>query len=417
MPEFLPKSGPGCSICDTVMGPWLHIIGLGADGLAGLHPTARAALEAAEVILGGARHHQVTPGLRAERMAWPSPFDALVGTLQELRGRPVAVLATGDPLWFSVGARLGREIDPREIVYHPHVSAFQLAAARMRWSLADLDTLSVHGRPVTQVVPFFQPGARLLVLTTGAETPAEIAALLTERGYGASPMTALCAMGAAEEARFDGLAETWSHSVPALNTLAIACRAGPDAALLPRGPGLPDDAFQSDGTMTKREVRAATLAKLMPMPEALLWDIGAGSGAIGIEWMRAARGARAVAVEPRADRRAFATANAQALGVPRLELVAGAAPEALAELPAPDAVFLGGGLSEAAAAQAVAALKPLGRLVANAVTLESAALLLHLKQRFGGDLVQIAVAKAAPVGDRLGWRPAMPVTQWSLIKR
>ena len=254
--------------------PWLHIVGIGEDGLDGLVPATRAVVEAADVILGGARHHELAENINAERLAWPSPFDAMVETIKGLKGRRAVVLVTGDPLWFSVGARIGRAIDPAEIVYHPQLSAFQLAAARMGWSLADVETLTVHGRPVEQMIAFIQPDVRLLILTTGAETPAQIAAFLTERGFGQSKMSVLAAMGGKDELRFDGLAEGWDHEVPAFNTLAVECVAAPDAALLPRVPGLTDALFQSDGTMTKQEVRAATLAKLMPMRGALLWDIG-----------------------------------------------------------------------------------------------------------------------------------------------
>ncbi len=397
--------------------PWLHIVGIGEDGLDGLVPATRAIVEAAEVILGGDRHHQLAANPGAERIAWPSPFDAMIETIRGLRGRRAVVLVTGDPLWFSVGARIGRAIAPSEIVYHPQLSAFQLAAARMGWSLADLETLTVHGRPVEQMIAFIQPDARLLILTTGAETPAQIARFLAQRGFGASRMTVLAAMGGKEEARFDGLAQTWDHLVPPFNTLAVECIAAPDAALLPRVPGLEDDLFQSDGTMTKREVRAVTLAKLMPMRGALLWDIGTGCGSVAIEWMRAARYARAIGIEPRADRRAMAAANALALGVPQLRLIDGEAPEVLAGLDAPDAIFIGGGLTEEVFEVAFAALRPLGRLVANAVTLESEAVLLALHKRHGGQLSKISVQRAEPVGRLTGWRPQMPVTQWSLIKR
>lgn len=397
--------------------PWLHIVGIGEDGLDGLLPATRAVVEAAEVILGGDRHHDLSARVSAERVAWPSPFDAMIDTIRGLRGRRAVVLVTGDPLWFSVGARIGRAIDPAEIVYHPQLSAFQLAAARMGWSLPDVETLTVHGRPVAQMVAFIQPDQKLLILTTGADTPAQIAAYLAARGFGQSKMTVLAAMGGKDEARFDGIAATWAHTVPPFNTLAVDCIAAPDAALLPRVPGLDDALFQSDGTMTKQEVRAVTLAKLMPMRGALLWDIGTGSGSVAIEWMRAARYARAIGIEPRADRRAMAAANALALGVPRLELVDGQVPEALSGLPAPDAIFIGGGLSAASFAAAWAALRPLGRLVVNAVTLESEAVLIALHKEHGGQLVKLAVNRAEPVGRLTGWRPLMPVTQWSLVKR
>jgi precorrin-6Y C5,15-methyltransferase (decarboxylating) len=287
----------------------------------------------------------------------------------------------------------------------------------MGWSLPDVETLTVHGRPVEQMIAFIQPNVRLLILTTGAETPAQIAAFLSERGFGQSKMTVLAAMGGADEARFDGVADAWNHVVPAFNTLAVECIAAPNAAMLPRVPGLADNLFQSDGTMTKQEVRAATVAKLMPMRGALLWDIGCGSGSVAIEWMRAARYARAIGIEPRADRRAMAGANALALGAPKLELVDGSVPQALDGLAAPDAIFIGGGLSRLTFEAAWDALRPLGRLVANAVTLESEVELIALHAEFGGDLVRIAVHRAEPVGRLTGWRPAMPVTQWSLIKR
>ncbi|UXX84516.1 precorrin-6y C5,15-methyltransferase (decarboxylating) subunit CbiE [Roseovarius pelagicus] len=396
---------------------WLHIVGIGEEGLAGLLPATRAIVDAAEVIIGGDRHHDLSSAIDAERVAWPSPFDALIDVLRGYKGRRVVVLATGDPLWFSVGARIGRAIDPAQIVYHPQLSAFQLAAARMGWSIADVETLTVHGRPVEQMIAFIQPGARLLILTTGAETPAQIARFLTQRGFGTSRMTVLAAMGGDREARFDGIAQDWDHSVPAFNTLAVDCIAAPDAALLPRVPGLPDDMFQHDGTMTKQDVRAATLAKLMPMRGALLWDIGTGCGSVAVEWMRAARYARAIGIEPRADRRAMAAANALALGTPQLQLVEGHVPEALTGLVAPDAVFIGGGLSVETFDAAWAALRPLGRMVCNAVTLESEAVLIALHKAHGGQLVKLQVNRAEPIGNLTGWRPLMPVTQWSLIKR
>ncbi len=396
---------------------WLHIVGIGEDGMEGLSAATRAVVEAAEIIVGGDRHHRLSDNVTAERVAWPSPFDALIDLLTSHRGRRVVVLATGDPLWFSVGARIGRSIPPSEITYHPQLSAFQLAAARMGWSLADVETLTVHGRPVEQMIAFIQPDQRLLILTTGAETPARIARFLTERGFGASPMTVLASMGGVEERRFDGIAESWDHEVPAFNTLAVDCVAAPDAALLPRVPGLADELFVHDGTMTKQETRAVTVAKLMPMRGAHLWDIGTGCGSVAVEWMRAARYASAVGIEPRADRRAMAAQNALALGTPKLEILAGEAPAALEGLAPPDAIFIGGGLSDAVFAAAWAALRPLGRLVANAVTLESEAVLLALHKRHGGQLVRLSVERADPVGRLTGWRPLMPVAQWSLVKR
>lgn len=395
---------------------WLHIVGIGEEGLNGLLPTARAVVENAEVIVGGERHHDLSASVQAERLSWPSPFDALIDQLMALRGRRVVVLATGDPLWYSVGARIGRAVPADEIQFHPQLSAFQHLACRMGWSLADVEALTVHGRPAEQIVPFFAPNARLLLLTTGSETPWQVSKLLSANGYGASRITVCAAMGGESEARFDGTAADWAHDVPAFNAMAVECIADENAAILPLS-GLPDDCFETDGTMTKQEVRAITLAKLMPKRGALLWDVGAGSGSVGIEWMRSARDARAIGIEPKPDRRDAAIRNAIALGAPRLQMLDGTAPKALTGLAAPDAVFVGGGLSEEVFSTCWQALKPFGRFVANAVTLESEAVLRALYARHGGQLIRISVERAAPVGRLTGWRPAMSVTQWSMVKR
>ncbi len=395
--------------------PWLHVVGIGEDGFSGLAPAARALVEAAEVIIGGDRHQSLAAGVTAERVAWPSPFDAMIDRIRSFKGRRVVVLVTGDPLWYSVGARIVRAIPAAEIRFHPQLSAFQFAACRMGWSLADVETLTIHGRPAEQILPYFQPGARLIVLTRDRTSPATVARLLAERGYGPSRMTVLAALGGPREERFDGSAGTWDIEVPDFHTLAIECVAGEGAAVLPRT-GLPDASFRHDGKMTKQAVRALVLAKLVPVRGGMLWDIGAGCGSVAIEWMRAAPEARAVGIEPRSDRRVMAAENALALGAPALKLVEGTAPEALQGLPPPDAVFIGGGLSDAVIEQAVRALKPFGRLVANAVTLESEAILLAAFANRGGDLARIATHGAKPVGSYHGWKPAMPVTTWSWQK-
>jgi precorrin-6Y C5,15-methyltransferase (decarboxylating) len=396
---------------------WLDIIGMGDDGIASLLPTARARLDAAEVVIASDRLHDHVPDLTAERISWPSPFTALIDRLTQMRGRKVAVLATGDPLWYSVGARIGREFDISELRYHPQISAFQLACARLGWSLPDVETLTAHGRPTEQILPFVAPGACLLVLTAGPDTPGQVARLLTDRGYGPSVMTALSHLGGPREAQVSALASGWKMEVPAFHILAVECVADAGAQVIGRNPGLPDHLFENDGLITKREVRAVTLAKLMPQRGALLWDVGAGCGSVGIEWMRAAPDARAIGVEPREDRRAMAMDNALALGVPKFDVVLGHAPDVLADLPAPDAVFIGGGLSEPVADLALDMLKPLGRLVANAVTLESEAVLFALHARLGGEMTRLSIARARPVGRMTGWGPMMPVTQWSLLKR
>jgi len=403
----------------TTSGPWLTIIGIGEGGMAGLSAAARRLITEAEVIVGSDRHHDLAPDLKAERISWPSPFDDLIDLLKSSKGRRVVVLATGDPLWYSVGARIARRLPAGEIAFHPQISAFQWAACRMGWSMADIETLTAHGRAAEQVIPWFWPGARLLILTAGSQTPGEIARLLTARGYGASPMTVLANLGSPEERRIDATAADWAAidpvgEMPPFHTLAVVCEGTP-APLLSRIPGLPDEAFAHDGVMTKREVRAITLARLMPARGGMLWDIGTGCGSVAVEWMRAGRDACAIGIDPNPQRLDLARQNATTLGAPKLKLIEGTAPEALADLPRPDAVFIGGGLSRETVSAAREALPIGGRLVANAVTLESQALLIALHSELGGDLTRLAIEHAAPLGGLTGWRPAIPVVQWSLI--
>jgi precorrin-6Y C5,15-methyltransferase (decarboxylating) len=287
----------------------------------------------------------------------------------------------------------------------------------MVWPMQQVTLLSVHGRPRERLLLHVAPEARLLILAHDSRTPIELAAQLVARGFGDSRMTALAHMGGQLESRTEARASEWSADVPDLHVLAVECVAGPDARWFPRVAGLPDDAFEHDGKLTKRDVRASALAKLMPRRGALLWDIGAGAGSIAIEWMRAAEGARAIAIEPRADRRSIAARNATALGVPELDIRDGTAPEALAALPEPDSIFIGGGLSDETIATATARLKPAGRLVAHAVTLESEALLLDAFRQHGGELARLSIAHAEPIGGFSAWRPAMAVTQWAWAKR
>mgnify|MGYP000330193828 CR=1 FL=1 len=397
--------------------PWLDIVGIGEDGMDGLTADAARRVLEAEVIIGGDRHHTLAGNENAERVAWPSPFDAMIDKIKSFKGRRLVILVTGDPLWYSVGARIVRSIASEEIRFHPQLSAFQWAAARLGWSLADCETVTIHGRADSQILPHLAPNVRLLVLTQNGGSPKAVADLLVQRGFGESDMVALAALGGPDEAQFSGRAADWSHHVPDFHTLAVNCVAGPDAVWYPRTGGLPDEAFEHDGQMTKQDVRAVTIAKLAPYSDAVLWDIGAGCGSVSIEWMRAARYARAIGIEPRADRRDMAAQNALALGAPKLELIDGTVPQALENLDAPDAVFIGGGLSAATFEAVWAAVRPLGRVVANAVTLESEATLIELHKTYGGDLVKIQTHRAEPIGPLTGWRPAMPVTQWSLIKR
>ncbi len=398
--------------------PWLSIVGIGEDGLAGLTAPARALVDDAEVFVGGERHLAMLPQDDRERLAWPSPLSALLDEIESRRGTRVCVLASGDPLWYGVGVSLLKRIRRSEIAILPGRSAFTLSAARIGWPLAEVDCLTLHGRPLAMLHPYIQPNAKLLVLSEDAATPAAVAALLTERGYGESHLTVLEHLDGEKERCVEGTAVTWSaNDVADLNTIAVDCIAAPDAPLLPRTPGLPDEAFRHDGQMTKREVRAATLSALMPVSGQLLWDVGAGCGSVAVEWMRAAPRARAVAIERKAERRAMIAENAESLGTPLLQIVAGQAPDALYGLEAPDAVFIGGGVSNPGLIEVCwTKLKTGGRLVANAVTLEGEAALLDWQKQHGGRLTRIAVSRAEPVGPFRGWRPMMPVTQYSSTK-
>ncbi|WP_236545155.1 precorrin-6y C5,15-methyltransferase (decarboxylating) subunit CbiE [Tropicimonas marinistellae] len=397
------------------MSAWLDVIGMGDDGWDGLAPAARSRLQEAEVIVTGPRLDAKLPELNAERKLWPSPFRDLADELARHRGRRVAVLVTGDPLWYSAGALFLRRFGPDEITYYPQLSAFQLAAARMKWSLADAETLTIHGRPAEQAIPFFTPGARLLILTKDGKSPAKVATMLTERGMGASRLTVLASLGGSAESRTEGTAVDWSGEAPDFHVLAVECLGAPGGVVLPRT-GLPDAAFSHDGQLTKRELRVLTLAALAPRRGQLLWDIGTGCGSVAIEWMRADRDMRAIGFDRSAERLAMASENATRLGAPRLDLRHAEVPDALTDLPAPDAVFIGGGLSEQTAAAALGALRPHGRLVANAVTLDSEAALARLHAQHGGSLIRVSVARATPVGRMRGWKPMMPVTQWSFTK-
>lgn len=409
------------------MTPWLTVIGIGDDGLAGLTSAARALIDGAELLVGGERHQAMVPESSATRLTWVDGLPKAMDAIAEWRGRRVVVLATGDPMCFGGGTNLSRRFDPSEMVVVPAPGAFSLAAARMVWSLPDVETATVHGRPLELLNLVIAPDMRLLVLSRDADTPSKVAALLTRRGFGPSRLTVLEHLGGPRERRVDGCAANWDHPRCAdLNTLAIECRAGPDARVLPRVPGLPDDVFESDGQLTKREVRAVTLAALAPLPGETLWDVGAGSGSIAIEWLRAAppqrtdrRGpCRAVAIERHVDRCAIIARNALALGTPQLEIVEAEAPDCFATIDRPpDTIFLGGGVSSPGLVEACwQALTPGGRLVANAVTLEGEARLIAFQGDHGGALTRIAISRAEPVGGLNAFRPLMEVTQYVGIR-
>ncbi len=361
---------------------------------------------------GGARHLALAqPLIRGEALAWPSPLPGAFPALLARRPQPVAVLASGDPFWFGIGATLARLVPPEEIAAFPAPSAFSLACARLGWAVQDVATLSCCGRPVEAVLPLLQPGARVLALSADASTPGLIAALLRRHCFGDTRLRVLEALGGPRERICDGVAD----DIDPLNLVAL--EVGALGRVLPLAAGLPEGLFDHDGQITKQEIRAVTLAALAPRRGELLWDIGSGSGSVGIEWMLRHPANHAVAIERRADRATSGAANAAALGVPGLRVVTGVAPAALEGLPPPDAVFVGGGARDPAVTDAAwAALKPGGRLVAHAVTVETEAALIALHQRLGGRLTRLAVERLAPIGRMHGFRPAMTVTQFAADK-
>jgi precorrin-6Y C5,15-methyltransferase (decarboxylating) len=396
---------------------WLSIVGIGEDGAEGLSATARGLVADAEIVFGGARHLALAaPLIRGEARAWPSPFS--VGPVLAERGRQVCVLASGDPFFYGVGSTLAALVSTDEMVVVPSPSAFSLAAARLGWALPETTLISLHGRGVDRIRPHLHPGARLLALTSDAEGPAALARLLDETGFGAARLTVLETLGGSRErVRGTTAAKFDLGGITELNTVAIEVAAALGARIIAYGAGLADELFEHDGQITKREIRAVTLAALAPLNGELLWDVGAGAGSVAIEWLLAHPSMRAIAIEARGDRTARIRRNAAALGVPDLEVKEGAAPDALAGLPTPDAVFVGGGASTSGVLDAaVTALRPGGRLVVNAVTLRTEAELIARYERHGGTLGRIAISRAEAIGDKIGWRPAMPVTQWVWVK-
>jgi precorrin-6Y C5,15-methyltransferase (decarboxylating) len=399
------------------MTPWLTVVGIGEEGFKGLGKTARHALLGASRIVGARRQLDLLPEcIGGERVLWPSPFS--LEPLLAMRGTPMCVLASGDPMFFGVGASLARLLPIEQMLVLPTPSSCSLAAARMGWPLQDLITLSIVARPIATLNAQLFSGVRLLVLSNDGQSPAAVAALLRERGFGPSRLSVLEHLGGEAERRIDGIANDWPDPVIAdLNLIAIECIAEPGTPRLSRLAGLPDSAFKHDGQLTKRDVRAITLAHLAPTPGELLWDVGAGSGSIGIEWMRAHPSCRALAIEADDGRQQLIEHNRDALGVPGLQLIRGSAPQALAGLERPDAIFIGGGVTrEGVLDTCWAALKPGGRLIANAVTLQSELTLMAWRDQYGGELTRIHVAQAQPLGDFDTWRQALPITLLDVMK-
>lgn len=406
----------------TISECWLSVVGIGEDGWAGLNDEAKRAVESAELLYGGSRHLAFVPtaSSAAARISWPSPMTpAVQQILTEYRGKKrVTVLASGDPMLHGVGVPLTRNLVPSEFRIIPQISAFSLACARRGWPMADTILVTLVNRPVEQLLRHLYPDQRLVIFSEDGSTPAAVARFLTEFGYGSSRIDVFENMGGPSEHNISGLAARWQdRQCGKLNLMAIFCTADTTATPLALVPGLPDDSFDTDGQLTKREVRAVTLARLAPLPNQTLWDVGAGTGSIGIEWMRVHPSCSCIAFEVREDRAARIRENALRLGVPNLTVIQGTAPATFVGLRSPDAVFIGGGVSnDELFAACWAKLSPGGHLVANAVTLQSEASLIARHTLYGGDLIRMAVSRADVIGGLYGWRPMMPITQWMVIK-
>jgi len=398
---------------------WLTIVGIGEDGLAGLGDEAKRLIAQAAIVFGGGRHLELAaPLISGEARPWPSPFDMAVTAVRAQAGRLVCVLASGDPFFHGVGATLARTFAASEMNVVPAPSSFALAAGRLGWALQETDIASLHGKPLSLVRPLLHPGRRLLCLTSDAAAPAAIAELLAALGFGRSRLTVLEALGGPAERIRSTTAEAFDlENINPLNLLAVEVESIHEARIIPLTPGLPDEFFEHDGQISKREIRALTLSALAPRRGEVLWDIGAGSGSVAIEWMLSDPSLRAVAVEANPERAARIRRNADALGVPWLKVAEGQAPAALEGLDRPQAIFVGGGASDPGVLDAATAALPAGgRLVVNAVTLETEALLIARHAGAGGTLSRLCVERAGPVGSMTAWRPALPVVQWSWVK-
>lgn len=399
--------------------PWLSLVGVGADGVTSLTPAAQRAIERAEQVFGSTRQLGLVAALvHGQARPWPSPMAPGIAEVLARRGRSTCVLASGDPFYFGVGATLAASLRVAEFTCHPAPSCVSLAAARLGWPLQDCDVVSLHGRALHSIVRYLQPARRVLALSWDRHTPARLAALLVERGFGPSRLSVLEQLGAADERVLHTTVAKYDLGELAdLNLIALELDAASAVRLLPWRASLRDDAFEHDGQLTKQDVRAITLSALQPHPGELLWDVGAGAGSIAIEWALCHRDNRALAVERDPARCQRITRNAERLGTPLVEVVQGAAPDVLARLPAPNAVFIGGGATDGDVIErSWSALARGGRLVLNAVSLETEALALAAHAKLGGELRRIAIESAAPLGTMTAWRPALPVVQWRIDK-
>lgn len=399
------------------MTPWLSIIGIGEDGLSGLGDPARILVENAEILIGGQRHLAMVQEFSGEKLTWKTPLSDTISDIANYRGKRVCILATGDPMWFGIGVTLGRNFGADEMTIIPALSVFSMAAAQMGWSLDKTETITLHGRPISNLSRHLYPNANWMILSENGKTPAIVAKWLCERGFGDSEITVLEHLGGVGQSIRKCTAAQFSlGKIADLNTIAVRCVDGKNAVWQTNIPGLADDSFIHDGQLTKREIRAVTLSALAPYSGALLWDIGAGCGSIAIEWMRAAKRASAVAIESTSERVAMIAQNGEKFGVSEIKIIEGRAPDVLPD-GSPDAVFIGGGITNSCLfEQAWSALRPGGRMVANVVTIEGQVRVYDLHKQYGGELTQIAISRHGAIGSLHRWKPLAPVTQWQVTK-
>ncbi|MFQ3361058.1 MAG: precorrin-6y C5,15-methyltransferase (decarboxylating) subunit CbiE [Alphaproteobacteria bacterium] len=404
------------------MNPWLTIIGIGDNGLEGLSEKSISKINNAEYVFGGERHLSFIPDNGIKKILWKNPIKNSVDHIMSLKPRPVCVLSSGNPLWHGIGSTLLKYISIDEMLIYPSPSVFSLACAKIGWDSNDVEAVSLHTNPVSFIEKYLQPSVKLFLLTRDSKTPIEVADYLNKRGFNKSKFIIFENLGGVNENITRTTVESFGlKDISRLNVICIECIADTDANYYSCIPGLPNEIFNNDGQITKREIRAATIAKLTPFKDDLLWDIGAGSGSVSIEWMRSSKNLKAIAIECDSHRVEFLKKNAIELGVPNLEIIQGRAPDILAGLKKPNAIFIGGGLSGdngiAIIEKSINSLLPNGRLVINAVTIETEILLINNYKKYGGDLTRIAVSKIKKVGSSNAWDDYMPVVQWSYHKR
>jgi precorrin-6Y C5,15-methyltransferase (decarboxylating) len=397
----------------------IDVVGVGAAGLGSLTPDARRAVDGADVVVGGDRHLAMLEERAGVRhVPWPSPLlPGLRALLDDVSGHRVVVLASGDPHVSGIGTTLVRELGADAVRVHPAVSSAALARARMGWAAEECEVVTLVGRDLDRLRRDLGPRARLVVLTSGSDAPARIATLLVEEGYADSRLTVLGDLGSPAESRTEGVAASWDgRPAPRLHLVCVECV--PSPATPPRSlvPGLPETAYEHDGQLTKRVVRASALAHLAPQPGDVMWDLGAGAGSVGIEFARQHPRNEVHAVERDPARAERVRRNARSLGVPGLHVVESASADAVAALPRPDAVFVGGGATADLLDACWAALAPGGRLVVHGVTVETEVLLHEVRGRLGGAMTRISVEDLDDIGSLHGWRPSRSIVQWSAVK-